>query len=117
MLLSGVYEPKDDELIYHYCGASAFLEICMSKNLRLSDLFSMNDFMEMHWGYSIWETAAGQVLSEIGKDFLDKIDEVIHFSGYHRKPSINNKRSPYKHSTRAAWGPATGGRNSVFCRP
>jgi hypothetical protein len=42
----------------------------------------MNDFMEMHWGYSIWEEAAGEVLPEVGKDFLDRIDDVIHYSGY-----------------------------------
>ena len=84
MLLSRVYQPKDEEeIIYHYCSASAFLDICTTKEMRFSDLFSMNDFMEMHWGYSIWEKAAGQLLAEVGKDFIDKIDEMIHFSGYH----------------------------------
>lgn len=41
----------------------------------------MNDYLEMHWGYSIWERAATELLPEIGKDFLDAIDQVIHFSG------------------------------------
>jgi hypothetical protein len=41
----------------------------------------MNDFMEMHWGYYIWEQAAGEVLETVGKDFLDDIDSIIHTSG------------------------------------
>lgn len=49
--------------------------------MRFSDLFSMNDFMEMHWGYSIWEQAATELLKEVGKDFLDEIDNVIHSAG------------------------------------
>ncbi len=53
----------------------------MSKKMRFSDVFSMNDFMEMHWGYHIWELAASEVIDKVGKDFLDKIDDVIHSSG------------------------------------
>lgn len=37
--------------------------------------------MELHWGYSIWEQAASTRLEKYGKEFLDEIDEVIHFSG------------------------------------
>lgn len=81
MIISRVYEPTDEELIYHYCDANAFHAICTNKTLRLSDLFSMNDFLEIHWGYSIWEKAAGEVYDTVGKEFLDKIDEVIHSAG------------------------------------
>lgn len=81
MLLSREYKPVGNELIYHYCDASTFHSICTHKTIRLSDLFSMNDFLEIHWGYSIWEKAATIALSEVGKEFLDKIDEIIHFSG------------------------------------
>lgn len=41
----------------------------------------MNDYLEMHWGYSIWEKAATELLPEVGRDFLDAVDQVIHFSG------------------------------------
>lgn len=41
----------------------------------------MNDFMEVYWGYHVWEQAAGLLVDEVGKDFLDTIDEVIHISG------------------------------------
>ena len=75
------YEPPKGELLFHYCDAAAFHAICTTKKLRFSDIFSMNDFMEMHWGYRIWEKAASALLQEIEKDFLDKIDEVFHTSG------------------------------------
>jgi hypothetical protein len=45
--------------------------------LRLSDLFSMNDFLEIHWGYSIWEKAANQVIKDVGDEFLQKVDGLI----------------------------------------
>lgn len=83
MLISRVYEPTDEEILYHYCDASAFLAICTSKKMRFSDLFSMNDFMEMHWGYFVWEKTATELLDVVGKDFLDKIDEIIHSAGIH----------------------------------
>lgn len=83
MLIPRTYKPKDEEILYHYCDAFAFHAICTNKKMRFSDLFSMNDFMEMHWGYSIWEQAATQLFEEVGKDFLDKIGGVIHSSGIH----------------------------------
>jgi len=48
----------------------------------MNDLHSMNDFMELHWGYSIWEQSASTRIEKYGKEFLDEIDEVIHFSGF-----------------------------------
>jgi hypothetical protein len=41
----------------------------------------MNDFLEFHWGYSIWEKAANEVIKTTGKEFLDKIDIVFHSFG------------------------------------
>ncbi len=81
MIVSRIYEPTDDEIIFHYCDANTFHSICTNKTLRLSDLFSMNDFLEIHWGYSIWEKAATEIIKEVGREFLDKIDEVIHSFG------------------------------------
>lgn len=76
------YFPADDELIYHYCGADTFHAICLNKKLRFSDLHSMNDYMERHWGYDIWEEAASGLLDSIGVSFLDEIDRVFHNSGF-----------------------------------
>lgn len=81
MLPERIYEPVEGEIIYHYCDANAFLAICSSGKIRMSDIHSMNDFLEMHWGYSMWEEAASQLLSEIEEDFLDKIDKIIHNAG------------------------------------
>lgn len=82
MLHNRVYEPRNGEYLYHYCDGNSFAAICETRKLRLSDLFSMNDFMELHWGYHIWELAAAEVIEEVGRDFLDKIDEIIHESGF-----------------------------------
>lgn len=83
MIIPREYKPAKDEILYHYCDANAFLSICTNKRMRFSDIFAMNDSLEMHWGYSIWEIVANELLDEIGKEFLDKIDEFIHISGIH----------------------------------
>ncbi len=81
MLFDRRYEPTDSEIIYHYCTAEAFLAICSNKKLRFSDVFSMNDFLEMHWGYSIWESARGELLDIVDQEFLKQIDLILHTSG------------------------------------
>lgn len=83
MIVPRVYEPTNNEILYHYCDAKAFLAICTNKKMRFSDLFSMNDFMEMHWGYSVWEQVADEIFDEIGQEFLDAIQEIIHSTGFH----------------------------------
>ena len=37
----------------------------------------MNDFLEIHWGYSIWEKAANSIFNEVDEEFLTKVDDVI----------------------------------------
>lgn len=81
MLIEREYKPASNEILYHYCSADTFHAICSGKKLRFCDLFSMNDFMEMHWGYQVWEQAATELLPKYGKEFLDEIDEFIHSSG------------------------------------
>ncbi len=81
MLADRTYTPSDGEILYHYCTPETLLALCSFRTLRFSDLFAMNDFMEVHWGYQTWEKAAGEVLDTVGKDFLDEIDAVIHQSG------------------------------------
>ncbi|AOI69781.1 hypothetical protein WI29_21255 [Burkholderia ubonensis] len=62
------------------------LAVGEGKKLRFGDLFSMNDFMEMHWGYGIWEKAAGEVIDITGKEFLDDMDKIISGSGFRVLP-------------------------------
>ena len=82
MIISREYKPKENDLIYHYCDSNAFFAICTNRKLWMSELHSMNDFMELHWGDSIWEQSANTRIEKYGKEFLDEIDEVIHFSGF-----------------------------------
>lgn len=81
MLYNRIYKPKENDLIYHYCSAETFHAICTNKTIRLCDIFSMNDYMEMHWGYSIWEKVASNLVDTIGYKFIDSIDQIIHESG------------------------------------
>lgn len=83
MLLNRQYWPKDDDVLYHYCDAEAFMAICNYKTLRFSDLFGMNDSLEIHWGYDVWRTVATKLINsgKITHDFADKVDEAFHYSG------------------------------------
>lgn len=81
MLYDRLYKPSEGEVLYHYCSPETLLAMCSYKTLRFSDLFSMNDFMEMHWGYHIWELAAGEMINSVGKELIDAIDNVLHNSG------------------------------------
>jgi len=74
--------PGEDDIIYHYCGAESFHAICSNRSLRFGDLHAMNDYMERHWGYDVWEEAASGLLDSVGKPFLDEIDLVFHTSGF-----------------------------------
>jgi Protein of unknown function (DUF2971) len=81
MLISREFKPSTKSLIYHYCSAETFHAICTSKAIRISDLFSMNDFLEIHWGYSVWEKAASELYKDVGEDFLRRVDAIISSTG------------------------------------
>jgi hypothetical protein len=86
MLLDRLFEPNDQDILYHYCSAASFQAIVESKRIRFSDINMLNDAEEMRWGYHIFEKAAGELLrlaasnpqlKYLDKAFLDKIDEII----------------------------------------
>ncbi len=81
MLLDRYYNPSNTEKLYHYCSAETLNAICSGKKIRFCDIFSMNDFMEMHWGYQVWEHAATELITELGKEFIDNVDLLLHNSG------------------------------------
>lgn len=81
MIFLEKYKPKLNELIYHYCNSETFNSICLNKTIRLSDLFTMNDELEIKWGYSIWEEVANLLLNKFDFEFIDKINKEIHFFG------------------------------------
>ncbi|MEN1831946.1 DUF2971 domain-containing protein [Pseudomonas lijiangensis] len=77
-MISRNYDPSEGKTLYHYCSAATFHAICTGGNIRYSDLNSMNDSEEMVWGYKIWEETATKLMPATGKDFLDKVDNIIH---------------------------------------
>jgi len=77
MLENRHFNPSENQLIYHYCSAETFHSICTNRTIRFSDLFSMNDFLEIHWGYHIWEKAANKIYDEVTEEFLENIDKII----------------------------------------
>ncbi|MBF4471085.1 DUF2971 domain-containing protein [Flavobacterium sp. HJJ] len=77
MLIKRYFRPRKNDLIYHYCSAETFHSICTNNTVRFSDLFSMNDFLEIHWGYQIWQKAANEIFDEVTEEFLNKVDEII----------------------------------------
>ena len=55
------YFPESkDELLYHYCSADTLLAILSHGTLRLCDLTTMNDSMELSWGTKL----LGEILAK-----------------------------------------------------
>lgn len=82
MIIQREFAPAEDELIYHYCDSFSFYSICTNKKLWFNDVFSMNDFLEVHWGYSVWEQAASTRIEKYGREFLDEINTTIRLWGF-----------------------------------
>lgn len=49
------YEPRPNEIWYHYCSAESFMAITKNKTLRLCDLRHMNDMTELIYGRSLFD--------------------------------------------------------------
>jgi len=47
------YEPKDGELMYHYCSPNTLLAILQHRSFRLTDVSEMNDSLELRWGIEL----------------------------------------------------------------
>jgi hypothetical protein len=86
LLITRLFDPADGDILYHYCSAPTFQQILDSGKIRFSDINMLNDPEEMHWGYSVFEEAAGKLieiaqkrsdLCELNKDFFDKVDDII----------------------------------------
>ncbi len=86
MLMNRLFEPPDDQLIYHYCSAETLCSILESKNIRFTDINMLNDETETRWGYSAFEEAATRLIKrndtpdsipEITIDFCDSVDEIL----------------------------------------
>jgi hypothetical protein len=80
MTIPRKYEPDDEAILYHYCDAASFLSICTNQTLRLNDLFSMNDSMELVWGYKIWDKIKDDLRDNLGSKFLNEITNILKLS-------------------------------------
>ncbi len=77
MILDRLYTPTENELIYHYCRAEAFLEIIKSRTIWQSAYYVLNDTMEREWGYLVFTRVAKQLQEAVGKEFIDRITPMI----------------------------------------
>jgi hypothetical protein len=80
MLLDRVYTPADNEMVYHYCSAEAFLGIISSRTMWLSAHYLLNDSTERDWGYSIFQKATKQLEGEVGKTFIDNVTAIVNIA-------------------------------------
>ena len=65
MLMNRVYEPTNDQLVYHYCSAETLCAILESRNIRFTDINMLNDATETQWGYAAFEEAATRLIKRI----------------------------------------------------
>jgi hypothetical protein len=86
MLVTRIYKPKAQDILYHYCSVETFAAIAEHKTIRFSDVNMMNDFNETRYGYEVFEEAANRILKDevllkkfpdFDRNVLDKIDEVV----------------------------------------
>jgi hypothetical protein len=80
MIRDREYNPSDDELIYHYCGARAFVEITNNRSIWLSAYWTMNDETERQWGYAAFKRATKELQHEVDQAFLDQVYNPIDVS-------------------------------------
>ena len=77
MIFDRLYNPQENELIYHYCGPKAFFEIVKSRSIWLSASYTLNDVTERSWGYSVFIKVVKRMETEVGAEFVRKISEPV----------------------------------------
>jgi hypothetical protein len=73
MIFDRWYDPKDNELIYHYCTPAALIEIVRTRTIWLSASYTMNDATERGWGYAVFLEVAKALEKETGPEFIKQI--------------------------------------------
>lgn len=84
----GIYKPEENPILYHYCDLNTFLAIIQTKTIRLSDINTMNDFSEMHWGYDKFIEAVNAEFEKYEKEFFDELDKFFSGSQLIMHPAI-----------------------------
>jgi hypothetical protein len=80
MILDRFYKPNDDEVIYHYCPPSAFVEIIRTRKIWHSAYYSLNDLSERRWAYSVFDKALAQIQADVEKTFTDTIRDFVNMA-------------------------------------
>lgn len=67
-------DPKNDEIVYHYCALDTFVKIVTGKKLWLSNVFCMNDYEEHRWFRRLVRAVAKEMVDsgEVSQDELRK---------------------------------------------
>ena len=73
---------------FHYCSLNTFLSMVDTREFWLSDVNTMNDFSEGHWGYDRFIDAANEIIEEVGRDFIDEIDKFVSTMQFRHLPVI-----------------------------
>lgn len=71
------YEPKQDEIWYHYCSAESFMAITKNKTLRFCDLRHMNDMTELIYGERLFDELL--FIREVSPEHREIIHKVMDF--------------------------------------
>lgn len=61
--------PNDNLIVYHYCNDIVFNSICQNQEIWLSDIYSMNDSSEFHWGRESFSKVLKENKYEFNQDF------------------------------------------------
>ncbi len=86
MLLERLFEPGENEMLFHYCSASTLQSIASLGTIRFTDINMLNDASEVRLAYSVFEEAATRLINRQGiaptaptmpKEFFDKVDAII----------------------------------------
>ena len=88
MIQARWYIPTGDELIYHYCPPSSFIEIVRSRTIWLSASYALNDISERSWGYSIFGKVTDKLRETVGAEFVNQITRPIAMGYLHAMQMI-----------------------------
>jgi hypothetical protein len=83
MILDRLYEPRDGEIVYHYCGPEAFLQIIKSRTIWASADHTLNDHSEGVWGYHVFGRALNELRDELGPEFCARVSAIVDLGRKH----------------------------------
>jgi hypothetical protein len=83
MIQDRFYTPPEDELLYHYCPAQAFIDIITSKTVWLSAFYALNDATERSWGYWIFQRVIEELEKDADPKFIETIRALVNGAYFH----------------------------------